>query len=77
MELKVVQTLTLGHHEIFIGELVATYVDERCLTNGKPDLAKIDPLLFDFMQISYWSIGARCGQPWREGKTVKSQRGTT
>ena len=72
MELRLVQTLTLGHHEVFIGELVATYVDERCLTNGKPDLAKIDPLLFDFMQIGYWSIGERCGQPWREGQTVKS-----
>lgn len=77
MELRVIQTLKLGHHEVFIGELVATYVDERCLTNGKPDLAKVDPLLFDFMQIGYWSIGERCGQPWREGKNMKLQRGTT
>jgi flavin reductase (DIM6/NTAB) family NADH-FMN oxidoreductase RutF len=77
MELRLAQTLTLGHHEVFIGELVATYVDERCLTNGKPDLAKINPLLFDFMQIGYWSIGERCGQPWREGKAVKLQRGAT
>ena len=38
------------------------------IPNGKPDLAKIDPLRFDFMQIGDWSIGERCGQPWREGK---------
>ncbi len=76
MELSVAQVVTLGHHEIFIGELVATYVAERCLTDGKPDVAKIDPLLFDFMRIGYWSIGEHCGQPWREGKTVKSQRGS-
>lgn len=72
MELKLYQTVELGSHEIFIGEVVNTYVDEACLTDGKPDLAKIDPLLFDFMKIDYWSIGQRTGKPWRDGKSLKS-----
>lgn len=71
MELKLFQTVTIGQHEIFIGELVNTYVDERCLSNGKPDLAQIDPILFDFMMIDYWSIGKRTGKPWRDGKSLK------
>lgn len=71
MELKLAQTVTLGHHEIFIGEVVNTYAHEKCLTDGKPDLAKIDPLLFDFMKIDYWSIGERTGKPWRDGKALK------
>ena len=73
MELKLHQTVTLGQHEIFIGELVNTFVDEACLTDGKPDVAKIDPLLFDFMKIDYWSIGQRTGKPWRDGKSLKKQ----
>lgn len=72
MECRLVQVITLGHHEIFIGEVAETFVDESCLTDGKPDLKKIDPLLFDFMKIDYWSLGQRVGLPWREGKTYKA-----
>jgi flavin reductase (DIM6/NTAB) family NADH-FMN oxidoreductase RutF len=72
MELQLTQTLTFGHHEIFIGEVINTYVAEDCLTDGKPDLQKIDPLLFDFMRIDYWSLGQRIGKPWREGKSLKT-----
>ncbi len=71
MELKLYQTVTIGLHEIFIGELVNTYIDETCLTEGKPDLTKIDPILFDFMMVDYWSLGQRTGKPWRDGKTLK------
>ncbi len=71
MELKLSQTVVIGQHEIFIGELINTYIDEECLNNGKPDLARIDPLLFDFMMIDYWSIGKRTGKPWRDGKALK------
>jgi flavin reductase (DIM6/NTAB) family NADH-FMN oxidoreductase RutF len=71
MELKLSQTVIVGEHEVFIGELVSTYIDETCLTDGKPDLARIDPLLFDFMKIDYWSIGKRTGKPWRDGKVLK------
>lgn len=71
MELKLFQIVKLGQHEVFIGELVNTYVKEVCLTNGTPDLAQINPLLFDFMMIDYWSIGERTGKPWREGMLLK------
>lgn len=71
MELRLDQTVKLGSHEIFIGEVVNTYINESCLTEGKPDLAKIDPILFDFMMIDYWSIGKRTGKPWRDGKALK------
>lgn len=71
MELKLAQTVLLGQHEVFIGEVVNSYINEACLTDGKPDLAKIDPLLFDFMKIDYWSIGERTGKPWRDGKVIK------
>ena len=71
MELKLSQTVQIGQHEIFIGEVVNTYIDEACLTDGKPDLAKINPILFDFMKIDYWSIGKRTGKPWRDGKSIK------
>lgn len=77
MEMRLSQTIQLGHHELFIGELVNTIIDEQCMTNSKPDLAKINPILFDFMQIDYWSIGNRTGKPWRDGKIHKTENNTT
>lgn len=74
MECRLVQTVSLGHHEVFIGEVIDTFIDENCLTDGKPDLKKIDPLLFDFMMIDYWSLGQRVGRPWREGKGLKADK---
>jgi flavin reductase (DIM6/NTAB) family NADH-FMN oxidoreductase RutF len=71
MECKLAQTVTLGHHEVFIGEVVDTWVHEECLSDGKPDLALINPLLFDFMKVDYWSLGDRTGKPWRDGKALK------
>ena len=73
MELILKEILVLGHHEIFIGEIVATYVQERCLTDEKPDLAKIDPILFDMMKLDYWSLGQRTGKPWRDGQGLKKK----
>jgi flavin reductase (DIM6/NTAB) family NADH-FMN oxidoreductase RutF len=73
MELKLHDTLALGHHDIFIGEIIATYVEQSCLTEEKPDLQKIDPILFDMMKMDYWSLGKRTGKPWRDGKTLKNK----
>ena len=71
MELRLFQTIPIGVHEIFIGEIVNTYADQACLNGNKPDLEKIDPILFDFMHIDYWSLGQRIGKPWQEGKELK------
>jgi flavin reductase (DIM6/NTAB) family NADH-FMN oxidoreductase RutF len=71
MECRVHRTVIVGEHELFIGELVQTYVDEACLTDGKVDLGKVDPLLFDFTRVLYWSLGEVAGKPWNAGKALK------
>lgn len=71
IECRVERTLTVGEHEVFIGEVVDTYIDEACITDGRPDLAKVDPLLFDFTRILYWSLGEPVGRPWNAGKALK------
>jgi flavin reductase (DIM6/NTAB) family NADH-FMN oxidoreductase RutF len=73
MELKLKDVLTLGHHEIFVGEIVNTFAQETCLTDEKPDLEKINPILFDMMKLDYWALGQRTGKPWRDGKNLKEK----
>ncbi|MDR1376248.1 MAG: flavin reductase family protein, partial [Synergistaceae bacterium] len=46
MECRLTHTLELGSHDLFVGEIVACWVAEEALRNGRPDPKKVDPLAF-------------------------------
>ncbi len=71
MELRLHDVLDYDTHDIFIGELVQTYADDKVLTNGKIDLSKLHPLLFDMASVKYWRLGEAVGNCWNVGKTLK------
>jgi flavin reductase (DIM6/NTAB) family NADH-FMN oxidoreductase RutF len=74
MECQLIQTLDLGTHEIFIGEIAATYCNEDCLTLGKgEDLLKVDPILFSMSGGRYFSVGREIGRAWEVGKSLPSK----
>lgn len=58
-------------HDLFIGEIVETYADESVLKDGKIDLARVKPLMFDMSSIQYWSIGTPLANCWNIGKKMK------
>lgn len=69
MELKLHDVMDLPAHEVFVGELVATYVDEDCLRDGdKVDLEKVRPLLFDYASGWYYALGEPVAPCWRAGR---------
>jgi flavin reductase (DIM6/NTAB) family NADH-FMN oxidoreductase RutF len=74
MELKLHEVLDYSTHDIFIGELIQTYVDESVLTDKKIDIEKLQPLLFDMSSKKYWSIGQALGNCWNVGKSLKKDR---
>lgn len=69
-ECRVVETHDFKTHTSIIGEIVATYLDSSCMTGGKPDAAKIDPLLLTMPDNRYWRIGEPVGQAWSAGKEI-------
>lgn len=71
MELRLHDVLDFDTHDIFIGELVQTYADDKVLTNGKIDVAKLRPLLFDMASVKYWRLGEAVGNCWNVGKSLK------
>ena len=73
MECRLYKTLDFETHDIFIGEIVETYADESVLTDGKIDISKVDPLLFDMSSIKYWSLGEQAGSAWNAGKQMKKK----
>jgi len=46
LECKVVRILDLGSHSLIVGRIEETYVSQVCLTDGKPDVNKIKPLIY-------------------------------
>jgi flavin reductase (DIM6/NTAB) family NADH-FMN oxidoreductase RutF len=71
MELKLHEVMDFPSHDIFVGELVQTYAEERVLTDGKIDIAKLRPLLFDMASVQYWRLGPALGKCWNVGKKLK------
>ncbi len=60
LECKVVQVLSLGTHDLFLGEIVAVQVDEEVLDEGNEiDLTKAKPLVYGIHR--YWGLGELLG----------------
>ncbi len=72
MECKLVQTVDLPNNDLFIGEIVGAYTEERFLTEGKLDTLKINPFTLSVPDNKYWSIGQNVGKAWGTGKNFKA-----
>jgi len=46
LECQTMQMLDLGSHSLFIGRIEESYISESCLTDGKPDVDKINPFAY-------------------------------
>jgi flavin reductase (DIM6/NTAB) family NADH-FMN oxidoreductase RutF len=69
-ECKLIQTVDLPVEELFIGEIVAVYTEARYLTDGLPDLRKINPIILLTPQKKYVTVGAEVGPAWEMGKRL-------
>ena len=56
---------------ILIGEVVNTNVSESILTDGKVDLAKLKPIVFDAMNNTYREVGDIVGKAFFDGLKLK------
>jgi flavin reductase (DIM6/NTAB) family NADH-FMN oxidoreductase RutF len=68
MECSLVQAVDLPTNTLFIGEIKGAYADEQCLTDGKPDIKKMEPITLSMPDNNYWAIGAHLGKAWSIGK---------
>ena len=73
MELKLHEVLDFATHDIFVGELIQTYAEDRVIMDGTIDIAQLKPLLFDMASKQYWSLGRPLGKCWNSGKSLKRQ----
>jgi len=74
LECKVVRVEDLGLHTMFVGEIMGIKADEDVLTNGRPDLQKIRPILFSSGDRGYHSVGVRLTDAFTQRKPLQRAR---
>jgi flavin reductase (DIM6/NTAB) family NADH-FMN oxidoreductase RutF len=70
VECRLIDVVDLPSNELFIGEVVAVYSDERYLTEGVPDMKKANPLVLSMPERSYLALGGRVAAAWETGRKL-------
>lgn len=61
IECRLLEVLTIGDHDLFLGDVIAVHADEECLDEaGKLDYSKVDA--FAFLTGEYWRITTLIGK---------------
>jgi flavin reductase (DIM6/NTAB) family NADH-FMN oxidoreductase RutF len=71
MACRLHEAVKLPVNTLFIGEIVEAYCDEACMTDGKPDIKKINPFTLTMPDNHYWSVGDDIGRAWSVGTKLK------
>ena len=75
VDTKEISNTKMGH-DIFIGEVVQAYADEKYLSNGAPDVEKIKPLVLSSSdnKVNYYEMGKLIGRAWNIGLNYKKEK---
>ena len=71
IECKLSQTVDLPTNAFFIAEIINIYTEDRFLSDGNPDIQKMNPFLLTMPDNNFWSIGEKVGKAWNSGKKIR------
>lgn len=71
LECELAKTIHFEDEDLFIGEIKAIYVNNECMTQGSPDIKKVDPLIYSTSDRKYYRIGKEVGRAYSIGKKKK------
>jgi len=75
LECRVVHSLELGSHTLYVGRIDEVHASSDCLTDGKLDLDKVKPLAFlGEPRRQYHTVGQLQGKAFRIGLEIKGQK---
>jgi flavin reductase (DIM6/NTAB) family NADH-FMN oxidoreductase RutF len=65
-----VETVSLPSNDLFIGEIAEAYAAEDTLTDGNPDITKMQPFTLTMPDNTYWKTGEEAGKAWEAGRKL-------
>jgi flavin reductase (DIM6/NTAB) family NADH-FMN oxidoreductase RutF len=69
-ECRLLHTLQIGLHTLFVGEVIDTKADEEILAAGLPAIERLAPLFFSVGEQAYYGVGSRVGSAFRLGRDM-------
>ncbi len=70
---RIINTVEIGVHVQFIAEILDVLVDDAVMgEDGKPDMEKISPLIYDSLRREYRNVGGYAGKAFSAGLAFKS-----
>ncbi len=74
LECKVIHTYEIGLHTQFIGEILDVKVNPEVLgEDGKPDILKVDPMIYSTKVQHYYRVGSLIGRAFSMGKELEKE----
>jgi len=71
IECKVFSSVDVGSHLLYIGEVMEIHADQSCVTDGKPDIAKINPIIY--AQATYFGVGKQVEKAFSAGLKYRKE----
>jgi flavin reductase (DIM6/NTAB) family NADH-FMN oxidoreductase RutF len=72
LECRLLHAFELGLHTQFVGEILDVKVDEEVLgPDGKPEMEKVRPFVYDSARQEYYGIGKLLGKAFSAGRELK------
>ena len=74
LECTVMHISNLGSHSLIVGNIEEAHISEGCLSDGKPDMSKIKPLIFSpAPSREYCTLGETIGSLLSIGKGINAE----
>lgn len=78
LELKLTQTVEIGSHVQFIGEIMDVKIQESCLdAAGQPVASAVNPLIFDPINREYLALGDIVAKAFSVGRSISPTKAST
>jgi len=71
IECKLINTIEFKKTDLFIGEIVEIYSDEKYIKDNKPDVKKFDSFICLMPNGPYWKIGDYLAEAYEVGTSYK------
>jgi flavin reductase (DIM6/NTAB) family NADH-FMN oxidoreductase RutF len=69
IECSVFKEVDCGSHILYIAAVTEIYVNKDCMSDGGPDIQKIDPIIYSGG--NYWQMGKQVAKAFSVGKNYK------
>jgi flavin reductase (DIM6/NTAB) family NADH-FMN oxidoreductase RutF len=71
IECRLFKSIDCGSHVLHIGEVVEIHADKSCTTDGKPDITKVNPIIY--AQLTYFGVGKEFDRAFSAGKQYRKE----